>query len=299
MLLGDPCQENGPTRFGTCQLPSGCSDPITDDLANCRGTFVGGVSLICCASGGETNPTTCTGTTGGVVGKCKDSCLSGSSEKEDGTCSGGKKCCVPSVSPPPTGNDCFNDFGGTCRLNSCNGTERLQSGADGCGSNGGVCCVSDTGGGTNPGQQCGASGGLCSPATSTCSNSLGGSDCGSGFICCKTGGGTGGGTTSGGGVVGFSGWNLSGVAGASGLPKGKIADIIISFMEWLLAIFAFIAIIGFLIAGVWYLTAAGDEGQIDRAKRAMVYSIIGVLVGLVGLVILFAVDALLSGDNVF
>ena len=85
----------------------------------------------------------------------------------------------------------------------------------------------------------------------------------------------------------------------TGLPDAPIHLIIVTFMEWLLSIFSFIAIIGFAIAGVWYLTAAGDEGQIDRAKRAMLYSIIGVLVGLLGLVILNAVDAFFAGDNRF
>ena len=124
---------------------------------------------------------------------------------------------------------------------------------------------------------------------------LGGGDCSTDYVCCKSSNVTSGGSAS----SNFPGWNVKTVGTSSGLPSGKIADIIISFMEWLLGIFAFIAIIGFLIAGVWYLTAAGDEGRIDTAKRAMIYSIIGVLVGLVGLVILFAVSTLLSGNNSF
>ena len=70
-----------------------------------------------------------------------------------------------------------------------------------------------------------------------------------------------------------------------------------NLMQWLLGIFGFIGIIGFVIAGIWYLTAAGDETQIERAKKAMIYSIIGVIVGLIGLVIIFAVDKWLRGNS--
>ncbi|MCA9364681.1 MAG: hypothetical protein KC736_02205 [Candidatus Moranbacteria bacterium] len=96
-------------------------------------------------------------------------------------------------------------------------------------------------------------------------------------------------------------WNsgLDDATDASGLPNAPIHLIIVTFMEWLLSVFSFIAIIGFAISGVWYLTSAGDEGRIDTAKRAMIYSIIGVLVGLLGLVILTAVDTFFTGGNRF
>lgn len=84
-------------------------------------------------------------------------------------------------------------------------------------------------------------------------------------------------------------------ASQSQLPSGSILSIIGNLMGWLLALVGMIAIIGFVIAGILYLTSAGDEEQIERAKKAMLYSIIGVVVALIGLVIIFAVDTLLSG----
>ncbi|MCA9364679.1 MAG: hypothetical protein KC736_02195 [Candidatus Moranbacteria bacterium] len=297
--VGDPCQENGPTRFGTCQLPSSCSEQITDDLAKCQGTFVGGVSLVCCA--GQTSPTAkkegeaCS--VGGKSGVCHATCgVSEDGSAGAGNCEANLKCCTAVVTVPPGGTDCFSDFGGTCRLgSSCNSGETIKTGATGCNnpsdsSANNVCCVTDDGDGGA--LSCAAQGGgrSCVPSASCSGTAEGQQDCGQGNVCCNSGGGV---------SKGFSGWDIGGVSEKSGLPQGKIADIIVSFMEWLLGIFAFIAIIGFLIASVWYLTAAGDEGRIDTAKRAMIYSIIGVLVGLIGLVILFAAEALLSGDNVF
>ena len=68
-------------------------------------------------------------------------------------------------------------------------------------------------------------------------------------------------------------------------------------MLWLLGILGFVAVIGFVISGILYLVAAGDEDAQARAKRAMIYSITGVIVGLAGLVILYAAQRLLAGQT--
>lgn len=85
----------------------------------------------------------------------------------------------------------------------------------------------------------------------------------------------------------------------SGLPDAPIYEIIGGTMDWLLAILGFLAIIGFVISGILYLTAAGNDGQIKTAKTAMWYSILGVMVALVGYVIVLAVDAWLDAGSQF
>lgn len=87
--------------------------------------------------------------------------------------------------------------------------------------------------------------------------------------------------------------------GDTGLPSGKISEIITKIMEWLLTMVGIIGVIGFAIAGILYLTAAGDEGKIDKAKNAMLYSIIGVIVAIVGVVALQAAKNLLNADETF
>jgi cytochrome bd-type quinol oxidase subunit 2 len=86
-------------------------------------------------------------------------------------------------------------------------------------------------------------------------------------------------------------------AQTSGVPGAKVTDIIRTIMNWLLAILGFLAIIGFVISGIMYLVAAGDEDLIGRAKNAMTYSIIGIVVALLGFVIMRAVDALLRASE--
>jgi len=83
------------------------------------------------------------------------------------------------------------------------------------------------------------------------------------------------------------------------LPTGGVQAIIISIMNWLLIVVGVFGVIGFVIAGILYLTSAGDETRIETAKKAMLYSIIGVIVALVGVVILQAAKNMLNASTSF
>ncbi|MGW8185126.1 MAG: hypothetical protein ACWGHO_03370 [Candidatus Moraniibacteriota bacterium] len=85
----------------------------------------------------------------------------------------------------------------------------------------------------------------------------------------------------------------------SNLPKGTIYLIILGIMNWLLILIGIFGVIGFVISGILYLTAAGNEDQMQKGKNAMTWSIIGVIVGLVGYVILQAVDKMLNAQAGF
>jgi hypothetical protein len=87
--------------------------------------------------------------------------------------------------------------------------------------------------------------------------------------------------------------------GETNLVGTPIYDIVKNFMMWILGLVGIIGVISFAIAGVLYLTAAGDEDRINTAKKAMMYSIIGVIVALMGLVILNAVQGFLGANNQF
>ena len=90
---------------------------------------------------------------------------------------------------------------------------------------------------------------------------------------------------------------------SSDLPDPGISSpigfIIFNLMQWMLALFWVVAIIGFAISGIQYLTSAGDEARIESAKRHMKWSIVGVIVALSGVVIIFAVDAMLNANAGF
>lgn len=86
-------------------------------------------------------------------------------------------------------------------------------------------------------------------------------------------------------------------AQSSQLPGGTIIGIIQTAMNWLLAILGFIGIIAFVIAGILYLTAAGDEKKVETAKKAMIAAITGIIVALIGFVIIQAVNTFLGANS--
>jgi hypothetical protein len=78
-----------------------------------------------------------------------------------------------------------------------------------------------------------------------------------------------------------------------------IEGILKNFMNWLFGIFAFLAIISFIISGIQYFMAAGNPEIMKKAKANMIYSIIGVVVALSSLVIIYAVEGFLNSRVVF
>jgi hypothetical protein len=88
-------------------------------------------------------------------------------------------------------------------------------------------------------------------------------------------------------------------AGETGLPSGTISNILSNLMKWILGIVGILGVIGFAIAGILYLTAAGDDDRIKTAKKAMMYSIVGILVALMGLIIMQAIKGALGGQSNF
>jgi len=92
-------------------------------------------------------------------------------------------------------------------------------------------------------------------------------------------------------------WNVTTLNTTAKLPAGTLRGIITQVMNWFLAIVGIIGIIGFVISGILYFLAAGDEGKMGTAKNAMTYSIIGVVVALMGYVIIQAVNTLLGGTS--
>jgi cytochrome bd-type quinol oxidase subunit 2 len=90
------------------------------------------------------------------------------------------------------------------------------------------------------------------------------------------------------------GYNM---ASSSGVPDGGILDIVTNIMDWLLILLGIFGIIGFVVSGILYLTAAGNDDRMESAKKAMYWSILGVIVGIVGFVVIKAADAMLSGTS--
>jgi len=85
----------------------------------------------------------------------------------------------------------------------------------------------------------------------------------------------------------------------TGLPSPSssdpVATVLENVMQWLLAVIGVVGIIAFVISGVQYLMAAGDQNIIETAKRNMKWSIVGIVVALSGLIILNFIFNIMDG----
>lgn len=97
-------------------------------------------------------------------------------------------------------------------------------------------------------------------------------------------------------VMASSGFSVPSTS-ETGLSSTSIYTIVKTIMQWLLGLVGIVGVIGFAIAGILYLVAAGDETRIDQAKNAMMYSIIGIVVALVGLIVVNAIASMLGGSS--
>lgn len=89
------------------------------------------------------------------------------------------------------------------------------------------------------------------------------------------------------------------VPNQTGLPKGTVSGLLINLLSWLLFTFGTVSVIAFVVSGYMYLTSAGNDRMIDRAKDYMLWSIVGVIVAFSGVVIINAIASFLSGSVLF
>lgn len=76
--------------------------------------------------------------------------------------------------------------------------------------------------------------------------------------------------------------NAADASYSSGLT---LAEILMNVLNFLLSVVGVLAIIMLVVGGAMYVTAAGDEGKIDTAKKIVKWAIIGIAVSLSALVI--------------
>lgn len=82
---------------------------------------------------------------------------------------------------------------------------------------------------------------------------------------------------------------LAGLPTNAGLVKGIVANI----ADWLLSIIGIVAIISFVIAGFQYFLVASDDKMMEKAKKTMVASIIGLVVALSGFIAIKTIDVMM------
>jgi hypothetical protein len=91
------------------------------------------------------------------------------------------------------------------------------------------------------------------------------------------------------------------LGGASGVNADDIVDkaytlkdIAINVLNLLLSITGIIAIIGLIVGAIFYMTSYGDEDRMEKGKKILVASIIGIVIAFASLVIVKQVAGLIA-----
>ncbi len=79
------------------------------------------------------------------------------------------------------------------------------------------------------------------------------------------------------------------------LNNTSVAKIIFTVLQWLLLILTFLAVMGFVISGIMYITAGGSD-RADAARQWLTYSIIGIIVALLGYVMTTFISTIIQGN---
>ncbi|MDD5055013.1 MAG: hypothetical protein PHZ00_01965 [Candidatus Peribacteraceae bacterium] len=82
---------------------------------------------------------------------------------------------------------------------------------------------------------------------------------------------------------------LSGLGLASNL---SLTDLILVIITFILNIVLLLAVLAIIVAGVYLIVSNGDEGQKDKAKNIVLYSIAGIILILLARVIVLFVNHL-------
>jgi hypothetical protein len=72
----------------------------------------------------------------------------------------------------------------------------------------------------------------------------------------------------------------------------SLTDIAVNAVEFVTSIVGVLAILMMVIGGVLYMTAGGDRGRVDMAKKTITGGIIGLVIAILSLTIVWAITTL-------
>jgi len=79
---------------------------------------------------------------------------------------------------------------------------------------------------------------------------------------------------------------------ASQLPEKSVPEVLSDIANILLGLTGTIAMVGLIVAGVMYVTARGDDQQMEKAKNILIYIAIGLVVIAASYAIILGVSSL-------
>lgn len=84
-------------------------------------------------------------------------------------------------------------------------------------------------------------------------------------------------------------------ANTFGLPNRPLSAIIDSMINWLLGIATGMAILFLIVGGIYYVTARGNDSQIEQARKIINYAVLGLVVVGISYSIVKVIDKIIKG----
>lgn len=81
----------------------------------------------------------------------------------------------------------------------------------------------------------------------------------------------------------------------SGLSRENATGILKTVINWLLSLVAILALAALIIGGILYIVSIGDEKMAAKAKKAIMYAIIGLIVVGMSFAIITTIETFLTG----
>ncbi|MFH0952648.1 MAG: hypothetical protein V1838_05755, partial [Patescibacteria group bacterium] len=79
-------------------------------------------------------------------------------------------------------------------------------------------------------------------------------------------------------VAAQTSFSIENVGASVGLGTADLKDTVVNIIQWVLGILALIAVVMIIIGGFQWLTAAGNDEKIEKAKKVISAAVIGLII---------------------
>jgi amino acid transporter len=73
-------------------------------------------------------------------------------------------------------------------------------------------------------------------------------------------------------------YTIENIGGSLGLGTADLKTTVINIIQWVLGILALVAVVMIIIGGFQWMTAAGNEERIEKAKKVISAAVIGLII---------------------
>jgi len=73
-------------------------------------------------------------------------------------------------------------------------------------------------------------------------------------------------------------YTIEDIGSSVGLGTADLKDTVVNIIQWVLGILALVAVVMIIIGGFQWMTAAGNEEKIEKAKKVISAAVIGLII---------------------